>query len=62
MTDHNLDLGQLLDFAIKLAREAGTQIKDASEKRWSGGGGLEEKMNSVDLVCLLLIFSCLCIY
>lgn len=55
MSGSEVDLQKLLRFSVQLAREAGAQIKEASEKRWTAGGGLEEKMNSVDLVRPLVL-------
>lgn len=46
-----IDVQHILEFAVSLAKEAGQQIKSASDLRWtSASAALDEKANSVDLV------------
>lgn len=61
------NLSTILQFAVQIAKEAGAEIKAAGDKRWttpSSGAkdskGPEEKLNSVDLVCVS--FHVVCAY
>ena len=44
-----LDLKEILQFAISIAREAGAKIKHGSQTRFEAKTGVDEKKNSVDV-------------
>ena len=48
----NPDLGSLYDFALKLAKDAGSMLLRGAQTRIDGGAltGQKEKLNAVDIV------------